>query len=96
MLDLKIETTFGSWESGSQGLQQRRDRKRSYVDVDAFPNALFRGKKDRVIDEKIQEVENAYNEYTVEIFEVEFQINLISSSMREIDVMIDTDWSSWN
>ncbi|KAJ9544327.1 hypothetical protein OSB04_024034 [Centaurea solstitialis] len=45
------------------------------------------------IAEKIQEVENVYKEYTVEIFEVKFRINLISSSMKEINVLIDMDWS---
>ncbi|KAJ9542168.1 hypothetical protein OSB04_028674 [Centaurea solstitialis] len=46
----------------------------------------------RFIAEKIQEVENVYKGYTVEIFEVEFRINLISSSMKEIYMTIDTDW----
>ncbi|KAJ9544621.1 hypothetical protein OSB04_024328 [Centaurea solstitialis] len=48
------------------------------------------------IAEKIQEVENVYNEYTVEIFKVKFWINLISSSMKEINVRIDMDWLSRN
>ncbi|KAJ9567168.1 hypothetical protein OSB04_003134 [Centaurea solstitialis] len=46
MIDPKIEIALAAKESGSQGLQQRRDRRRSYVDVEAFPNALFKGKKD--------------------------------------------------
>ena len=48
------------------------------------------------IAERIQEVENVYKDYAVEIFEVEFRVNLISSSMKEIDMVIDTDWLSRN
>ncbi|KAJ9547092.1 hypothetical protein OSB04_019635 [Centaurea solstitialis] len=48
----------------------------------------------KFIAENIQEVENVYKEYTVEIFEVEIRINLISSSMKEINVMIDMDCTS--
>ncbi|KAJ9544328.1 hypothetical protein OSB04_024035 [Centaurea solstitialis] len=44
------------------------------------------------IAEKIKEVENVYKEYTVEIFEVDFRINLISGCMKKINVMIDMDW----
>ncbi|KAJ9545251.1 hypothetical protein OSB04_024958 [Centaurea solstitialis] len=46
------------------------------------------------IAKKIQEVENVYKDYAVEILEVEFRVNLISSFMKEIDMVIDTDWLS--
>lgn len=46
--------------------------------------------------EKIQEVENVYNEYTIEIFEVEFRVNLIPIPTKVINVMIGMDWLSRN
>ncbi|KAJ9542814.1 hypothetical protein OSB04_029320 [Centaurea solstitialis] len=46
--------------------------------------------------ERNQEVENVHKEYAVETFEVEFWVNLISSFMKEINMMIDTDWLSWD
>ncbi|KAJ9553187.1 LOW QUALITY PROTEIN: hypothetical protein OSB04_017232 [Centaurea solstitialis] len=49
-----------------------------------------------LIAKKIQEVENVYKEYTIGIFEVEFQINLIPNPTKVINVMIGMDLLSRN
>ncbi|KAJ9537535.1 hypothetical protein OSB04_030268 [Centaurea solstitialis] len=45
MIDLKIEATLAARNQGAKSLQQRRDRGRSYVDIEVSSNALLKGKK---------------------------------------------------
>ncbi|KAJ9561484.1 hypothetical protein OSB04_006644 [Centaurea solstitialis] len=70
MIDPKIETALAA---------RNLEAKVGYLESSACHYRIF-------IAEKIQEVENVYKEYTREIFEVEFWINLISSSMKEINI----------
>ncbi|KAJ9539372.1 hypothetical protein OSB04_032105 [Centaurea solstitialis] len=46
--------------------------------------------------EEIREAENVYKEYTVEIYEVEFRVNLIPIPMTEGNEVVGMDWSSRN
>ncbi|KAJ9560653.1 hypothetical protein OSB04_005813 [Centaurea solstitialis] len=63
MIDLKIEATLAARNQGAKSLQQRRDRGRSYVDIEVSSNALLKGKKKLVIvymySRLIQEVPGA-------------------------------------
>ncbi|KAJ9561266.1 hypothetical protein OSB04_006426 [Centaurea solstitialis] len=59
-------------------------------------NVVVDSSWNKPIAKKIQKVENVYKDYTIEIFEVEFQINLIPIPTKEIGVMINMDWLSWN
>ncbi|KAJ9539197.1 hypothetical protein OSB04_031930 [Centaurea solstitialis] len=92
MIDPKIETALAARNPEAKVCSRGGIEDTAMLTSKRFPNDLFKGKKDRAvlvvtefIAEKIQEVENVYKEYTVEILEGEFRINLLSSSMKEIN-----------